>query len=286
MSGKIAFRADCPTGLVPAPTPASAPRRPTHSQSGFTLIELLVVIAVIALLMAILLPTLARVRDQARDVVCRSNLRQWGVFFHLYTGDNEGYFHNGDISDWGHLWMEALWPYYGRFKDICLCPMAVRRSEVVRQGRNEMGTAFATWSVFTGHYEWDREGFFGSYGINGWARNPPREIAAQYNGNFPTENNWRRPDVLGGWQVPLFLDCRWPDGWMDDAYSPPEYEDESTWIRFCINRHDAAINGSFLDCSVRKIGLKELWKLKWNRKCDLNADEPIWPDWMIQFKDY
>ena len=48
-----------------------------HKQRGFTLIELLVVIAIIAVLMAILMPALRRVKDQANAVVCRSNLQQW-----------------------------------------------------------------------------------------------------------------------------------------------------------------------------------------------------------------
>ena len=46
---------------------------------GFTLIELLVVIAIIALLMAILMPALSKARDQARTIVCRSNLKQYGI---------------------------------------------------------------------------------------------------------------------------------------------------------------------------------------------------------------
>ncbi len=59
---------------------------------AFTLIELLVVIAIIALLLAILMPALRRVKDQARGVVCKSNLSQWGKIFYLYAHDNESKF--------------------------------------------------------------------------------------------------------------------------------------------------------------------------------------------------
>ena len=59
-------------------------------ERGFTLIELLVVIAVIALLMAVLLPVLGRVRKQAKSIVCQSNLRQWGIGFSAYVGDHDG----------------------------------------------------------------------------------------------------------------------------------------------------------------------------------------------------
>jgi len=61
-----------------------------RKQDGFTLIELLVVIAIIALLMAILMPALQRVKSQAKATVCQSNVKQWGLIFRLYANDNEG----------------------------------------------------------------------------------------------------------------------------------------------------------------------------------------------------
>ena len=56
---------------------------------GFTLVELLVVIAIIALLMAILMPALRRVKMQAEEVSCRSNLRQVGLIIYMYLQEND-----------------------------------------------------------------------------------------------------------------------------------------------------------------------------------------------------
>ncbi len=61
-----------------------------HQTKGFTLIELLVVIAIIAILAAILLPALARAREAARRASCQSNLKQLGVVFAMYSGENKG----------------------------------------------------------------------------------------------------------------------------------------------------------------------------------------------------
>jgi prepilin-type N-terminal cleavage/methylation domain-containing protein/prepilin-type processing-associated H-X9-DG protein len=57
----------------------------TFRRCGFTLIEVLVVVAIIALLVAILLPSLTRAREQGKAIVCSNNLRQIANGWHLYA---------------------------------------------------------------------------------------------------------------------------------------------------------------------------------------------------------
>jgi prepilin-type N-terminal cleavage/methylation domain-containing protein/prepilin-type processing-associated H-X9-DG protein len=70
----------------------SSGRSRSPSSRGFTLIELLVVIAIIALLIGILLPSLGRARESARDMKCKSNMKQVATSLMLYSNDFKGVF--------------------------------------------------------------------------------------------------------------------------------------------------------------------------------------------------
>lgn len=67
-------------------------RRKRDTRSGFTLIELLVVVAIIALLISILLPSLGRAREQARQTKCLANLKTIGGAMMMYFGDHRDWF--------------------------------------------------------------------------------------------------------------------------------------------------------------------------------------------------
>lgn len=96
-------------------------------RSGLSLIELLVVTSVITLLLAILSPSLKNARERAKQVVCSSRLKQWGVAFACYATENDGMWPHcdgldrgpdelddprlspEDLADW-HGWMDLLPP--------------------------------------------------------------------------------------------------------------------------------------------------------------------------------
>lgn len=67
-------------------------------RSAFTLVELLIVVSIIALLLSILLPSLRKAREQAKEVLCRSHLSAFGKGFMTYAGSNRDYLCSGSFD--------------------------------------------------------------------------------------------------------------------------------------------------------------------------------------------
>lgn len=84
-------------------------------KTAFTLVELLVVIGIIAVLIAMLLPALNKARQASMSVACQSNLKQVGMAFAMYYGDNHGYLPSWDngtpMGSMPRFWFEKIDKY-------------------------------------------------------------------------------------------------------------------------------------------------------------------------------
>jgi len=254
---------------------------------------------------------LQRARRQARAVVCQSRQRGWSLLFAAYQNDNEGRFPDRWYSVWddqiGERRYEDLpWPglmerYSGSdLRDAMVCPSAVKPvpadSYRARETCAAPGTTFSAWRLAVHRLDIEttrmpRLEYVGSYAMN-------RHFDSFY--QYAIRNV--KPAVL-----PVFFDSRDCYGGFrpDVCHKPPPYEDFALDVAsylqtdYCwsailtIDRHQGGINMVFGDGAIRKVGIKELWTLKWCQDFDAagpwtkagGVQSEDWPQWMRKFKD-
>jgi len=248
-------------------------------RKAFTLVELLVVIAVIAVLMAILMPALRRAQNQARSSVCQSNLRQLSLAMTLYTQDHDDTtMPFVGIDQAGEYWFHQLAPYLSAkgykmdpqahkegVMKVAFCPVTKRTES---SGIMASGTAYRSWLFMEGE---------GSYGLNLWL------ISTGLQWGFPAENFYMKYSDAK-FNVPMVGDSVWVGSWPDrDDIVPDDligafgmaHGSGLFMARFCIDRHNKAVNIGFTDTHAERVQLEDLWTLKWHRRFQPNYDVSI-----------
>ena len=260
----------------------------TTKRCGFTLIELLVVISVIAVLLAILLPVLGKVREQGKRVVCSSRLREQTLAMIFYTEayDNKVMGVGGPGQPY---WFHLIAPFLGdkKYKNdpqaayegvmqVIICPSIRDRAD----GQSlQRGTAIRSWAFWWGGAG---ESYAeGSYTINSWLQPTgyykPDKGSANYDNYFHKYSDARS-------DVPLFGDGMWVDAWPRSTDPPPSNSFDgdngsvASMHRFCIARHGRAINLSYVDGHLGVVRLEELWKQHWHQGYIPPEEEIVVPD--------
>ncbi|MBN1507261.1 MAG: prepilin-type N-terminal cleavage/methylation domain-containing protein [Sedimentisphaerales bacterium] len=296
--------------------------RKSQIPPAFTLIELLVVISIIALLISILLPSLQRVRKQARNLACQANLRQWGILYATYTSENDGYLplwnESPDVHNYWNSWRwswemlgahstaERAMPDPASFtavRNLLHCPMVAKPRSSEESTLWEEGGTFMPWHC------WFDDPSSGRLRAWQWYSSYAPSFEAQSWCGDRTDPGvpddlrfmWMTSAVKNAATVPVFFDSAGSFVRLySDKYLPPECDAVPTVCPgthasvVCFNRHEGGVNHLFLDWSVRKVGLKEIWTLKWHTQYNTQgpwtkaggARPEDWPQWMRNFKDY
>lgn len=242
---------------------------------AFTLVELLVVLGIIAVLLALLMPVLARSRREARGVVCLSNLRQLGSLFHGYLSENKG-----KAPTWlGHGPLDLLQiprNDHVTFPQLPFCPEAPEfGTRVTNGGQVDFyeGAAYDAWGVWYARAPavevpwWGLRG--SSYGMNRWALSPDGRSDRTWLPLFVS------PGTKQSDSAPLFADAVTPVCWVRSTDTPPDNLTKPNVVEngqqigmrgVCIARHRRAINIVFLDGHARRVPLEDLWKLRWTNQ--------------------
>jgi len=257
------------------------------AQKAYSRSDVVAVLACVAFLL-INLGAIGNVgRSRAKEAVCKANLHKWSLVFSQYAADYEGY---NPYGGWASSWWEFMLPYVepneaGR--NLFLCPTAVKK-------RQDGGVQpFMAFDYGTAPQRYGGGRYVGSYGVNPWIFSRTDVVAGgMFGGTFnPAQWRWRRCNVAGAENVPVFGDCVGPGAGGRENDPPPSSRDSESkrlggdrWGigAWCVDRHDCAMNMLYMDWSVRRTNLKCLWKLKWHREFNTANSGPsnAWPEWM------
>ncbi len=218
-------------------------------KKAFTLIELLIVIAVIALVMALLMPAMARARQQGRSVLCSSNLRQMSFAAAMYANENDEYFPMAIINEIaGATRKMRAWDF-----------TTVSGQSVVEPGllwQGEMIEKIQQCPSFRGAANWANDPYTGynynsSY-LGGTAAVKNGEIMAHTVVMSAKVSSVRKPN-----ECAVFGDGEWAQGANKFMRSPfPGDLDENFSGRYAGTqgfRHLGKTNVSWADGSVRQV---------------------------------
>jgi hypothetical protein len=256
------------------------------------------VITIIALLLAVLMPALKQAKAKAEAVICRSNLKQWGVVFSLYAHDNDDSFPQsvaGNGVNARDAWiLGATMPYYKEMQ-MRMCPTSRASDREPAEGLR--GGTFADWGPFppsqNGDEWWDTFAT-GSYGFNEWCANPPP--GARNFWGLSSANAIRKTTASAADNIPLVLDSVYVDTAVRDTDAAPsnqEHErdvysaswDTNAMKYYSIDRHAGGINAVFVDMHAQHVGIKQLRRLKWHRNFDITLT-PAYDTWLNSYPDY
>jgi len=248
---------------------------------AFTLVELLVVLAIIAVLVTILVPSLAGARDMTRRVVCQNQLRQWGQAFNIYAAGNDDTFphidgldrDNGPADRFG--WVDVIPPILKEkpWRDHPLF------------GRPAVGTFFQcpAAKVAEGGYSYnpDRDGFF-SYAMNSCLELDGNCYRAAGDDGEAMPSFLRTSEIVAPGRVVLLFDQLLDPsrGYGGEGLNRSAGKYCGSYPRDFAVRHQAkgaTQGGSILYCDTSVRWVETVWKGDW--PAGMNCPPRDDPDW-------